>query len=228
MVHEWWKFWNARPVMRSAIADLSEVLVIALVSKTVMPLRVDSSQVFSHALGVFATDDYGDQAVLSSSLHQIWAITYGSTLETRVRYTPSDVFETFPRPTESSRLDAAGRSLDRERRTIMTRKNMGLTKLYNLVNDRSVQGDKDVDLLRDIHVEVDNAAMTAYGWADVELEYGFHEFRQMVRWSPSAAARVETLDRLLLENHARAARHSGLTRLAAREQVSVESGTLFD
>jgi len=228
MVHEWWKFWNARPVMRSAIADLSEVLVIALVSKTVMPLRVDSSQVFSHALGVFATDDYGDQAVLSSSLHQIWAITYGSTLETRVRYTPSDVFETFPRPTESSRLDAAGRSLDRERRTIMTRKNMGLTKLYNLVNDRSVQGDKDVDLLRDIHVEVDNAAMSAYGWADVELEYGFHEFRQMVRWSPSAAARVETLDRLLLENHARAARHSGLTRLAAREQVSVESGTLFD
>ena len=228
MVHEWWKFWNARPVMRSAIADLSEVLVIALVSKTVMPLRVDSSQVFSHALGVFATDDYGDQAVLSSSLHQIWAITYGSTLETRVRYTPSDVFETFPRPTESSRLDAAGRSLDRERRTIMTRKNMGLTKLYNLVNDRSIQGDKDVDLLRDIHVEVDNAAMSAYGWADVELEYGFHEFRQMVRWSPSAAARVETLDRLLLENHARAARHSGLTRLAAREQVSVESGTLFD
>ena len=207
----WWQHAEKRPAMRRAITPLSEVLVIARVSKTVMPLRVRTGQVPSEACVVFATDDYGDQAVLSSSLHQIWAITYGSTLETRVRYTPSDVFETFPRPTESSRLDAAGRSLDRERRTIMTRKNMGLTKLYNLVNDRSVQGDKDVDLLRDIHVEVDNAAMSAYGWADVELEYGFHEFRQMVRWSPSAAARVETLDRLLLENHARAARHSGLT-----------------
>jgi len=75
----WWQFAERAAGMRKAIAALPEVLVIARVSKTVMPLR--------------------DQAVLSSSLHQIWAITYGSTLETRVRYTPSDVFETFPLPT---------------------------------------------------------------------------------------------------------------------------------
>ena len=45
MVNEWWKFWNARPVMRGAIAELAEVLVIARVSKTVMPLRVPTGQV---------------------------------------------------------------------------------------------------------------------------------------------------------------------------------------
>ena len=28
-------------------------------------------------LGVFATDSFADQAVLSSSLHQMWAIKYG-------------------------------------------------------------------------------------------------------------------------------------------------------
>jgi hypothetical protein len=200
----WWLFAERATGMRKAIADLSEVLVIALVSKTVMPLRVSAGQVFSHALGVFATDSYGDQAVLSSSLHQLWAITYGSTLETRVRYTPSDVFETFPRPLATSRLDAAGRALDVERRTIMRQRDIGLTKLYNLVNDGAVQGDKDVNLLRQIHVEVDAAAMAAYGWDDVELDHGFHEFRQMVRWSPSPLARVEALDRLLLENHRRA------------------------
>ena len=66
--------------MRKAIADLDEVLVIALVSKTVMPMRVPTGQVFSHALGVFATDSFADQAVLSSCLHQMWAIKYGSTM----------------------------------------------------------------------------------------------------------------------------------------------------
>src|SRR5690606_19142760 len=101
-------------------------------------------------------DLFSDQAVLSSSLHQTWAITYGSTLETRVRYTPSDVFETFPRPARSDRLDAAGRALDEERREIMLRRDLGLTKLYNLVNDPDVKdgADPDVRRLREIHVEI--------------------------------------------------------------------------
>lgn len=96
----WWQFAEKQMSMRRAIAQLPEVLVIALVSKTVMPMRVPTGQIFSHALGVFATDDYGDQAVLSSNLHQLWAITYGSGMRNDPRYTPSDVFETFPRPAQ--------------------------------------------------------------------------------------------------------------------------------
>ena len=101
----WWQFGERQNSMRMAIAELDEALVIALVSKTVMPMRVPTGQVFSHMLGVFATDSFGDEAVLSSSLHQTWAITYGSTLETRVRYTPTDVFETFPRPESTADLE---------------------------------------------------------------------------------------------------------------------------
>ena len=201
----WWKFGRRSPAMRKAIAPLTEVLVIALVSKTVLPLRVSAGQVFSHALGVFATDDYGAQAVLSSSLHQLWAITYGSTLETRVRYTPSDVFETFPRPESTALLEQVGRSLDEERREIMLRRELGLTKLYNLVNDPTVRLDGDVTRLREIHLGLDRAVMAAYGWDDVRLDHGFHSYRQSVRWSLGPAARVETLDRLLLENQRRSA-----------------------
>ena len=47
--------------------------------------------------------------------------------------------------------------------------------------------------------------MAAYGWADVPLDHGFHTYRQMHRWTVSPAARVEILDRLLEENHRRAA-----------------------
>ena len=207
MVQEWWKFYNTRPAMRRAIAGLDEVLVIALVSKTVMPMRVPTGQVFSHMLGVFTTDSYSEQAVLSSSLHQVWAINYGSTLETRVRYTPSDVFETFPRPDPANALDAIGRTLDTERREIMLRRDLGLTKLYNLVNDPGLEAgiDPDVDRMRAIHVDLDAAVAAAYGWDDLDLTHGFHTYRKMTRWTLSPVTRVEILDRLLEENHRRAA-----------------------
>jgi len=188
--------------MRKAIAELTEVLVIARVSKTVMPLRVPTGQVPSEACVVFATDGYGVQAVLSSSLHQLWAITYGSTLETRVRYTPSDVFETFPRPESTDLLEHVGRTLDEERREIMLRRDLGLTKLYNMVNDPEVESGSDLDVarLREIHEQLDHAMMAAYGWDDVQLNHGFHSYRQMTRWTICPAARVEALDRLLLKN----------------------------
>ncbi len=204
---KWWCYEAPALEMRKAIAALDEVLAIALVSKTVMPMRVPTGQVFSHALGIFATDSFADQAVLSSSLHQTWAIKYGSGMRNDPRYTPSDVFETFPRPEPTKRLAEVGRTLDTERRVIMLRQDLGLTKLYNLVNDADTadSDDRDVARMREIHVELDQAVMDAYGWGDVPLEHGFHTYRQMRRWTVSPTARVEILDRLLEENHRRAA-----------------------
>jgi len=203
----WWQYAEKRPAMRKALAELDEMLVIARLSKTVMPLRVATGCVPSDQLVVFADRSHDSQAVLSSNLHQIWAITYGSTLETRVRYTPSAVFDTFPRPTPTDQLADIGKALDSERREIMLRRQLGLTKLYNLVNDPATadSADRDVARLREIHVELDHAVMAAYGWDNVRLDPGFHTYRQMKRWTVSPAARVEILDRLLAENHRRAA-----------------------
>jgi hypothetical protein len=122
-------------------------------------------------------------------------------------YAPSEAFETFPRPEPAERLAEIGRTLDTERREIMLRRDLGLTKLYNLVNDPDIadSADSDVARMREIHVELDRAVMDAYGWDDVPLEHGFHTYRQMLRWTVSPTARVEILDRLLEENHRRAA-----------------------
>ena len=206
MVNEWWKFWNARPMLRGAITNLSEVLAITRVSKTVMPIRVTTGQVFSDSLNVFATASYSDQAVLSSSLHQIWAIAYGSTLETRVRYTPSDVFETFPLPCKRENLFEIGRRLTETRREIMQRRGMGLTALYNLINDQTLSesADRDVDRLREIQIEIDSETAASYGWGDIRMNHGFYSYKGQLRWSPCAAARAEILERLLMENHRRA------------------------
>jgi hypothetical protein len=226
----WWQHAEKRPAMRKAVADLSEVLVIALVSKTVMPVRVSTAQIFSHKLGVFAIDSYADQAVLSSAVHQLWVVKYTSTMRADINYSPSDVFETFPRPSATIRLNAAGRSLDEERHEIMLRRGIGLTKLYNLVNDAELSdsADRDVARIREIHVELDQAVVAAYGWPDVDPGHGFHTFRKMQRWSVSPAARVELLDRLLEENLRRAA-HQPQERMRDAGGVgsAEEDGLLF-
>ena len=213
----WWQYEATRPGMRKAIADLDEVLVIALVSKTVMPVRVPTAQVFSHKLGVFATDRFVDQSVLSSSLHLMWAMRYSSTMRRDLNYSPSDVFETFPRPEPTAELESVGRVLDAERREIMLRRELGLTKLYNLVNDSELKAgiDPDADRMRAIHVELDKAVAAAYGWEDLDLTHGFHSYRKVTRWTVSPAVRVEILDRLLEENHRRAAAEA-LTQSAPR------------
>lgn len=169
-----------------------------------MPVRVRTGQVLAHKLGVFATDSSADQAVLSSTFHQMWAIKFGSTLESRVNYSPSDVFETFLRPAPTDHLEQIGRTLDAVRSEIMLHCDLGLAKLYNLVNDPDVQGDKDVECLRDIHVGLDRAVLHAYGWSDIDPAHGFHIYRQMQRRTVSPAARIEILDRLLDEDHRRA------------------------
>lgn len=225
----WWLFLRARPAMRKAIASLPEVLVVGLVSKTVMPVRVPAGQVFSHKLGVFATDSHAIQALLSSATHWLWAVKYGSTLETRVNYSPSDVFETFPIPNEIDVLEQIGRTLDEKRREIMLRRELGVTKVYNLVNDPSITAaaDQDVARLRQIHVEIDKAVRDAYGWSDIDLGYGFHAYRKMERWTVSPSAQTEILDRLLEENHRRAEAERRSLNPLTRTGIPDDEGTLF-
>lgn len=202
----WWHHESKALGLRDATVGLDELLAIAVVSKTVMPVRVSANNVFALTCCVFATDSFSDQSILSSVAHQLWAIRYASGMKNDPRYTPSDVFETFPRPQGSDWLDRIGRTLDTERREMMLHRELGLTKLYNLVNDPAVTNDADSDVsrLREIHVELDEAVMAAYGWSDVRLRHGFHSYRQMERWTVCPEARAEIFDRLLEENHQRA------------------------
>jgi len=203
----WWQYGSNAPALRKAIAGLSEVLVIATVSKSVMPMRVPTGQVFSNKLDLFATDSYSDQAVLSSSLHQMWAIRFGTTMRADAAYTPSTVFEPFPRPEASDDLEEIGRMLDVERRKIMVKRQLGLTQLYNLANDPKLTDadDPDIAWIRALHVRLDEAVVAAYGWTDVILCHGFHSYRRAMRWTIGAKARDELLDRLVEENLRRAA-----------------------
>ncbi len=201
----WWQFAERAPGLSQGLSEIDAAIVIVLTSDTLMPVRLPSAAVFSNSLGVMLFDDFGTLSLLSSSIHQLWAMRWGSSLDAASRYTPSDVFETLPRPTTTGRMGNLGQELDDRRRAIMIERRLNLTALYKLVNNSKVEGDVDVDFIRSIHAQIDEAVTEAYGWTDVPLDHGFHAYRQMERWTVSPAARVEILDRLLKENHRRAA-----------------------
>lgn len=139
-----------------------------------------------------------------------------------IRYTPTDVFETFPQPGYSDAISDAGRELDQHRRDLMIRRNEGLTKTYNRVhnpNDTSV----DIQELRRLHTALDGAVADAYGWSDLPLDHGFHQTRLGVRFTVGSQAQTEILDRLLELNHTRYAREqaeqvAGTTKVRKRSR----------
>jgi DNA-binding GntR family transcriptional regulator len=84
----------------------------------------------------------------------------------------------------------------------MLDRDLGLTALYNQVNNFRIV-DAGIARLREIHVEIDRAVAEAYDWADLNLDHGFHETAQGVRFTISEPARREVLNRLLQLNHRR-------------------------
>ncbi|RSM43862.1 hypothetical protein DMB66_52910 [Actinoplanes sp. ATCC 53533] len=220
----WWHYAEKRPAMVRAIAGLDRVVVIALVSKTVMPVMVPTGRVFSHMLGVFATDDTAMLALLSSSPHYWWTVTRASSMRNDLRYTPSDVFETFALPEPTDELRRLGGCLDTFRRDMMLARQAGLTATYNMVHDKGCH-DEDIAGLRRIHVDIDYEVMHTYGWDDLNLDHDFHDTRQGMRYTVGPRARQEILDRLLELN---IVRHDEEHRRAAERlprQLTLDDGS---
>jgi len=200
----WWQYGELARGLFEKVQGLERVIAITLVSKVVMPVIVPAGQVFSHALGVFTTDDTAMLALLSSAPHYWWAISRASTMKGDLRYTPSDVFETLPLPNLTAEMRSLGDRLNTLRRALMLSRQAGLTATYNLVHDPSCT-DADIAELREIHRQIDVATVRAYGWDDLadSLGHGFHDTRQGTRYTVAPLPRQEILDRLLELNHAR-------------------------
>ncbi len=180
---KWWQFIRTRPELHAAIADCEWVLATALTSQFVFCSRVPAAQVFSHSLGIFSREE--QLPVLQSQLHGIWSIFQGSSLEERIRYTPSDCFETFPFPIAlldhsasdsaqesiSQSLEAIGDLYHQSRSELMVSNNEGLTSTYNRFHDPAETSSGILELRR-LHEEMDQAVLAAYGWSDVPTACG--------------------------------------------------------
>ena len=99
-------------------------------------------------------------------------------------------------------MDLIGTQYHEYRRQIMLARQEGLTKTYNRFHAPK-QTSEDIQKLRELHVEMDNAVAAAYGWTDLDLGHSFHETKQGLRYTISEPARREVLARLLKLNHER-------------------------
>jgi hypothetical protein len=197
----WWIYGEKRPGLYSAISKLKHVLAVGTqatkyVAFAVLPIEM----VFSHSLSIIADDSFSVFAILTSSIHEVWARQYGGYNLALLRYSPTDVLETFPFPEDVAALETIGNCYHELRREAMLRRQEGLTELYNRFHDPREQSD-DIVRLRKVQSELDEAVRDAFVWHHLPLEHGFHKTRQGIRFTISSSARSKVLNNLLELNH---------------------------
>src|SRR5208283_3934813 len=109
---------------------------------------------------------------------------------------------TFPFPARMQGLGRVGEAHYQSRQNVMLSRQEGVTSTYNRLHAPE-ESASDIQRLRDLHVEMDQAVAAAYGWPDLDLGHGFHETKQGNRFTISESARREVLSRLLKLNHER-------------------------
>lgn len=153
-----------------------------------------------------------------------------------LNYSPEKCYESFPFPRElNSNLELLGKNYFEFREKLMLNIRLGLTKTYNLFHSNGIQSnqldlkDKQVVALqkhlektpntisfekavqgiiklRELHKQMDEAVLEAYGWQDIALRHDFYEVDYLpendrVRYTIHPEARKEVLKRLLELNH---------------------------
>jgi hypothetical protein len=159
----WWRHWNPRPAMRRALDGKARYIAAPIHAKRVLFCWQAPEVCSSHGVIVFAFDDDYSMGVLSSAVHVAWARGLSSTLGETNRYTPSSVFETFPWPVDvpdslRDRIADTSRRLIARRADICTDRDIGLTTLYNQMDEGAWRD------LAALHSELDQLVAEAYGW----------------------------------------------------------------
>jgi hypothetical protein len=162
LMERWWQFWMTRKGLRNITKGMVRFAVASRVGKRLLLIWAEPTWRPSDACNVFAFDDDFNFGICSSSVHEIWARANSSTLEDRLRYSPSTAFDTFPfpNPTDSQRnqIEAISKRIIELRRSACDSINAGLTKVYNLMDDGGFTE------LKAAHRELDLAVMDAYGF----------------------------------------------------------------
>jgi len=167
----WWQFAWPRPEMRAAVAALGRFIASTATGKRLLMSWQDVAVCPSNATVVFAFDDDFSMGVLLSRAHDAWAWARSSTLKGDLRYTPSTAFMTFPFPDPVSpearaRVAAASSALYARRTELCAEHQIGLTKLYNLIDDGAFTD------LKALHLALDRSVAAAYGWPESVAQDG--------------------------------------------------------
>ncbi len=252
---KWWQYGALASGLYANISGLSRCFIAAATTKHLNFSASPTDRVFTHALYVFTTDRWDLYSVVQSTLHEVWARKYSGALETRLRYSPSDCFSTFAFPSglwdEANELLAeTGERYHEHRRQTMLTLWIGLTDTYNLfhapdlspelvanVSKKSANeaeaGYQAILKLRELHRELDQAVLAAYGWTNLNLGHDFYDLDTLPendrnRYTISPAARREVLQRLLKLNHERHAEEQAAATAKAKKPARKPKQPVID
>lgn len=240
----WWRYASPASKLYSAIQGMDSVIVNASQASAHFTFAIiDAGYVFSSNLNVFSSESMGTFCVMQSRPHEIWARLFASTLEDRLSYTPTSCFRTFPFPNvmeSKADLVVVGDTYYKHRSSVMLARGKGLTDTYNRFHDRGERS-ADIQRLRDLHVEIDRAALQAYAdgeadeakaavWRDLAnratpefIEQEVDEGKKVkTRLDWPQAFKDEVLGRLLDLNAERAAAEKAAGLVAASEDDADE------
>ena len=210
-LHErWWQFWNHRAELFRRLRE--EKTCVAFSKNTKYPICIiaPSSWIYTNKVVLIGTIRPDIHCLCLSSFLQEWLYQYsGGKLGLGLTISIREGIDKFPRPGNEATahgLDAANRF--NEIAVQWSRENgCGLTEVMNAYHSPETD-DPDIQQLRDLHRQIDEAVAEAYGWDDLNLEHGFHEVDYLpendcVRWTISEKARFEVLRRLAQLNKER-------------------------
>ncbi len=112
---------------------------------------------------MFALDDDYSLGVLSSAAHRVWFEARCSTLETRLRYTPTTVWDSFPWPQNPT--TALVSEVAEIASAILAERQVSLNAGQPLKRQYDALRQPGRSRLRDLHAAVDDAVLRAYAFA---------------------------------------------------------------
>jgi hypothetical protein len=171
--------------MRKQLAGLSRYIATVETAKHRTFQFLDARILPDNMLIAIGSDDAFHLGVLSSRVHEAWALAQGGTLEDRPRYNKSRCFETFPFPnfnpdtglTPELRQHIAqlAEQIDAHRkRQQAANPGLTLTGMYNVLEalregrpltakEKTIHQEGLVSVLKELHDELDAAVLRAYG-----------------------------------------------------------------
>ena len=181
----WWRYGEDHPRARRAIRDLDRYVATVMTAKHRVFQFLKSEILPDQKLVVIGLSDAAQLGILSSQIHQSWALRAGSWLGVGNDpvYVKTRCFEAFPFPSASeeqrAKIRALGEVLDAHRkRQQAAHPDLTLTGMYNVLEklrsgdvlsakERAIHEQGLVSVLRQIHDDLDAAVLDAYGWSDL-------------------------------------------------------------
>ncbi|HEX9760009.1 MAG TPA: DNA methyltransferase [Candidatus Acidoferrales bacterium] len=185
----WWLFGEANPKLRNQLTHLSRYIATVETAKHRTFQFLDVSILPDNMLVAIASSDPFHLGVLSSRVHNVWALAVGGRLGVGndPRYNKSRCFETFPFPDTATGLTpelresigALAEQIDAHRkRQQAAHPGLTLTGMYNVLEalregrdltakEKAIHEQGLVGVLKALHDDLDDAVLAAYSLSDV-------------------------------------------------------------